>query len=110
MRFVIRQKNAEQALTAVLEAYGFIAQQHHGSELARSLHHGPHIVRADASSKMVRELLERAAAEGAVRDDVTADELASYALHALTAASDLPAKAAVRRLVGTIRAGLRPGA
>ena len=35
------------------------------------------------------------------------DELASYCLHALTAASSLPSKAAVRRLVKVTLAGLR---
>jgi hypothetical protein len=50
------------------------------------------------------------AADGDLRDDVAPDELASYCLHALTAASSLPSKAAVRRLVNVILAGLRPQA
>src|SRR5215212_6500884 len=41
-------------------------------------------------------------------DDVAPDELASYCLHALAAASSLPSKAAVRRLVTVTVAGLRP--
>src|SRR6266540_2821008 len=36
------------------------------------------------------------------RDDVAPDELASYCLHALTAASSLPSQAAIRRLVTVI--------
>ena len=38
----------------------------------------------------------------------SAEELASYCLHAITAAADLPSKASVRRLVRVILAGLRP--
>lgn len=44
---------------------------------------------------------------GDVRDDVAPDELANYCLHALTAASSLPSKAAVRRLVAVTVAGLQ---
>jgi hypothetical protein len=47
---------------------------------------------------------------GDVRDDVAPDELAGYCLHALAAASSLPSKAAVRRLVTVILAGLHPSA
>jgi hypothetical protein len=44
---------------------------------------------------------------GDLRDDVAPDELAGYCLHALAAASSLPSKAAVRRLVTVTLAGLR---
>jgi hypothetical protein len=47
---------------------------------------------------MIRDLLAAGAKTGSIRDDVAPDELASYCLHALTAASSLPSKAAVRRL------------
>jgi hypothetical protein len=57
---------------------------------------------------MIRELITEAAETGDLRDDVAPDELASYCLHALTAASSLPSKAAVRRLVTVILSGLRP--
>ncbi len=56
---------------------------------------------------MVRDLLTEAAAAGAVRDDVAPDELASFCLHALGAASALRSKAAVRRLVSVTLAGIR---
>ena len=42
------------------------------------------------------------------KDDVAPGELASYVLHTLAAASDLPSKAAVRRLVAVTLSGLRP--
>ena len=57
---------------------------------------------------MIKDLLIEAAKAGDVRDDVAPEELASYCLHALTAASSLPSKAAVRRLVTVTLAGLRP--
>jgi hypothetical protein len=57
---------------------------------------------------MIKDLLIEAAKAGEVRDNVAPEELASYCLHALTAASSLPSKAAVRRLVTVTLAGLRP--
>jgi hypothetical protein len=57
---------------------------------------------------MIRDLLTEGAEAGELRDDVAPDELASYCLHALAAASTLPSKAAVRRLVMVTLAGLRP--
>jgi len=55
---------------------------------------------------MIRDLLSEGAETGDLRDDVPPEELASYCLHAMTAASSLPSKAAVRRLVTVIIAGL----
>ncbi len=56
----------------------------------------------------VRDLLVESAEDGDVRDDVAPVELATYCLHALTAAATLPSLAAVRRLVRVTVAGLRP--
>jgi len=57
---------------------------------------------------LVRNLLAEGVETGDIRNDVAPAELAGYCLHALTAASNLPSKAAVRRLVSIILAGLRP--
>ncbi len=99
-------------LEAVLEAYALIAHQsrgHHGSELAAFLHRDEQVARAEQHLRqMIRDLLTEAATIGAVRDDVPADELASFCLHALEASSGLASKAAVRRLVSLALAGLRP--
>ena len=57
---------------------------------------------------LVRQLLLEGAASGEIRDEVAPDELAHCCLHALTAASALPSKPAVRRLVTVTLAGLRP--
>ncbi len=99
-------------LEAVLEAYALIAHEsrgHHDAELAALLHRDEQVVRAEHRLRiLVSELLIDAAAAGFVRTDVATDELAGYCLHALSAASRLPSRAAVRRLVAMTVAGLRP--
>jgi AcrR family transcriptional regulator len=96
-------------LKAVLEAYALIRHEHHGSDLAALLHQGEHIARAyEHLRHFIRDLLREAADAGEVRDDIPPDELANYCLHALTAASTLPSKVGVRRLVAVTLAGLRP--
>jgi AcrR family transcriptional regulator len=107
--------DAGERLEAVLEAYALISHEHHGielgTELAALLHRGEQVARAQQQlSDLIRDLLTEAAETGDVRDDVAPDELVSYCLHALTAASSLPSKAAVRRLVTVILAGLHPRA
>jgi AcrR family transcriptional regulator len=105
-----RAGDPRERLEAVLEAYALISHEHHGTELAAILHRGGHVAHAQQQlSDFVRELLSEAAETGDLRDDVAPEELASYCLHALTAASSLPSKAAVRRLVTVILAGMRPG-
>jgi AcrR family transcriptional regulator len=99
-------------LRAVLEAYALISHErhgHHDSELAAFLHRDHQVARAQHQLRdMIRDLLTEGAKTGELRDDVAPEELASYCLHALTAASSLPSKAAVRRLVTVTLAGLRP--
>ena len=101
--------HAGERLEAVLEAYGLMVHEHHGSDLAALLHRGPHVARAHQQLRdFIRDLLTEGAASGDVRDDVTPEELASYCLHAITAGTSLSSKAAVRRLVSVILAGLQP--
>jgi AcrR family transcriptional regulator len=101
-----------QRLEAVLVAYALIAHEshgHHDAELASLLHRDERVASAEHHLRdMVRRLLVEAAASGDVRADIAPDELVSYCLHAIGAASQLPSKAAVRRLVGVTLAGLRP--
>jgi AcrR family transcriptional regulator len=100
---------AAEPLGAVLEAYALIQHEHHGTELAALLHQSEHVARAQQQLRtFIRELVTEGAKAGDVRDDVAPDELASYCIHALAAASGLPSKAAVRRLVTVTLAGLRP--
>lgn len=103
--------DAGERLEAVLEAYALISHQsrgHHDTQLEALLHRHRSIDRARQQVRhMIRDLLTEGAATGDLRDDVAPDELASYCLHALTAASSLPSEAAVRRLVKVTLAGLR---
>jgi len=99
-------------LEAVLETYALLSRQsrgHHDSDLAAFLHRDDQVAHAQQQlHAMIRDLLADAAETGVVRDDVAPDELASYCLHAVNAASSLPSKTATRRLVTVILAGLRP--
>jgi hypothetical protein len=106
--------HAGERLEAVLEAYALISHESHGHNdgaLATLLHRGEQVARAQQELRaMIQDLLTEGAEAGEVRDDVAADELANYCLHALEGASSVPSKAAVRRLVTVTLAGLRPGA
>jgi len=103
--------DAGERLAAVLEAYAVIVHESHGhydSELVAFLHRDEHVVGAQQQLRdMIRDLLAETAKVGDLRDDVAPDELAIYCLHALAAASSLPSKSAVDRLVSVTLAGLR---
>jgi AcrR family transcriptional regulator len=99
-------------LEAVLSAYALLQHQshghHHAGELVAQLHRGDHVTRAQQRlHDFVESLLTEAAQAGDLRNDVSPGELASYCLHALTAASSLPSQAAVRRLTAVTLTGLR---
>lgn len=99
-----------QRLKAVLEAYALISHQRHGSEVAAMLHQGANIARAQQQlSEFLHDLFAEGARSGDLRNDVPPEELVNYCLHALTAASALPSKAAVHRLVRVTLDGLRLG-
>jgi AcrR family transcriptional regulator len=108
--------SAGERLETVLTAYAHIQQQRvrhhryhdHGAELGAVLHRDEHVAEARHEvQKLIRELLDEVAESGELRDDARPDELAGYCVHALGAASDLPSKAAVHRLVTVILNGLR---
>jgi AcrR family transcriptional regulator len=99
-------------LGTVLEAYALITHQsrkHHDTELAGLMHRQGHVARAEQQlRRLIQDLLTDAQQRGDVRDDLEAGELVTYCLHALTAASRMPSKASVLRLVEVVLAGLRP--
>lgn len=101
--------DAGDRLVAVLEAFALHHHEHRSGELAGGLHRGGQI---GETTRHLHEFIKGMVAEGAkageLRDDVAADELAGYCLHALTAAGELSSKAAIRRLVQVILSGLRP--
>jgi hypothetical protein len=95
----------------VLEGFALIQHEDRGiaSEIASLLHRGEHVARAQQHlSKLVRDLLTECARAGLVRRDIPVEELASYCLHALSGASALRSKIAVKRLVSATMGGLRP--
>lgn len=104
--------SAEQRIEALLEAYALMAHEsrgHRETEMAAFLHRDDHLADpARQLTELVRDLLVEGVKGGVVRTDVAPRELASYCLHALAAASTLPSKNAVRRLVTVTVAGLRP--
>ena len=107
-----RPGGARERLDAVLEAYAVIAHKSRGhldADLEAFLHHDEHV---DAGRQKVREMLRELLAEGAehgeIRDDVAPDELATYCIHALSAAQSLRSRAAVQRLVRVTLAALAP--
>lgn len=104
--------DATQRLEAVLQAFAVLSAKsrgHQDSALAALMHRDQQVLRAEHRLRdMIRDLLTEGVKNGEFRDDINPDELASYCLHALTAAASMPSKAAVRRLVTVILAGLRP--
>jgi hypothetical protein len=73
------------------------------------LHRGEHVAAARQQLQaLVSDLITACADVGEITADIPADELASYCLHALGAASSLPSQEAVRRLVTVTLAGLHP--
>jgi len=103
-----RAGDAVDRLEAVLDAFAVISHERHGSEIAALLHRGAHVAHAhDELARFLRDLIAEGTRAGALRDDVAPQELASYCLHALTAASGLASRAAVRRLVKVTLDGLR---
>lgn len=103
--------DARERLEAVLHAYALIChyREHHGTdELRALLHRGDQVAWAQQQLlDLIRNLLTEVVDTGGIRDDVAPDELASYCLHALTAASTLTSEAAVRRLVTVTLAALQ---
>jgi AcrR family transcriptional regulator len=99
---------AAQRLEAVLTAFAAIAHQRHDTDLAALLHRGEHVTAAHQHlHEFIRDLVAEAAETGAVRQDIPADELTLYCLHALTAAGSLNSPPAVRRLVQATLTGLQ---
>jgi AcrR family transcriptional regulator len=100
-----------QRLDVVLRTYARIAHEtrnRHNTEIGRFLHRDEHLAEAQRQlHDLIANLIAKAADAADIRADMPADELASYCLHALNAASSMPSQAAVDRLVTITLAGLR---
>jgi AcrR family transcriptional regulator len=111
----IRDRAGEpvERVRAVLTQYAAIAHRRglDATDLMTLLHRDQHVTSAEQQIfQVLRDVIAAATEAGHVRSDVSPDELARYCLHALTAASTLPSKPAVERLVEVTLSGLRaPG-
>jgi AcrR family transcriptional regulator len=107
----IRDRHGDplERLRDVLMQYAIIAHRRgiHAMDLMTFLHRDQHVNVAERQvERVIRDLLAEAAAAGDIRRDVDPEELARYCLHALTAASSMPSKPAVKRLVAVTMSGL----
>jgi AcrR family transcriptional regulator len=106
--------SVDERLGAVLHGYALIryemTHQAHGADLTALLHqHGGVAGTEEHLRQFLTRLLTEAVAAGCVRTDISAAELATFCLHALSGAGLLSSKAAVSRLVTVTVDGLRGG-
>lgn len=105
-----RSGSPAERLRAVLLAYGRICRERHhygGNEMAADLHSGDQVAQLqDQLLALFASLVTEAAATGLVREDLPAEELARYCIHALGAADKLASPEAQGRLVDLVWAGL----
>ena len=91
-----RSRGPTQRLHAVLENYALMTNEsakHHDTHVATVLHRHRQVAQAQHElHHLVQGLLSDAMKSGAVRADVPADELTTYCLNALAAASSLTSK------------------
>jgi AcrR family transcriptional regulator len=97
-------------LVAVVRTYASICfhrGQHASADVSALVHRGPDLAVARRRLRGVFvDLIDEAAAEGTVRTDVSAEELAEYCLHALPAAAQAPDMDQATRLVRVVLDGL----
>jgi AcrR family transcriptional regulator len=94
-------------LAAVLDRYALLRQGHHGTGIEAVLLGSSYVAQAhERLHGLLRDLLLEAQGAGEVRDDVPASELATYCLHALATAGHLSSRAATKRLVAVMLAGM----
>jgi hypothetical protein len=93
-------------------AYGRICQQrakHGGDAMLAAVHHSREVQQPERQLRdLLANLIAEAAAGAMVRSDVPAAELASFCVHALTAAADIGSPARVQTLVDLLWASLTP--
>jgi AcrR family transcriptional regulator len=98
-----------QRLAAVLETYAQLSAHAHDGDLGAVLHQGRHVAQARHRLRdFLRDLIADGVATGELRDDIPAEELATFCLHALGGAREMPSQDGVRRLVAVTVNGLRP--
>lgn len=86
----------------------YFRSQHGAEDLHALLHRGPSVLAAENHLLgLFQRLLEAGKAAGQTRADIPADQLATYCLHALSAAGDMPSEDAALRLAKLTLATLR---
>ena len=105
---------AGERIATVLETYALLSHHSHGhvdAEVAAALHRSHQAAESERRVlRLLGDLFADAARTGEVRTDVSPAELATFCIHALSAASSLRSKSAIRRLVALTCAGLAPPA
>jgi AcrR family transcriptional regulator len=108
----VQAEDSTERLEAVAHGYAGICHhraQHGTLELSALTHQPEHVAGPEKQLRdLFARLIEDAASTATVRTDITSEELATYCLHALGAASTLPTQAAVQRLVALTLTALRP--
>jgi AcrR family transcriptional regulator len=107
----LRDGTSQEQLRSVLERFSltmFESAQHGApAELVASFHAAGRLTTAEQSLQaLITELINRAIADGSLRNDIPAKELALYCINAALGSRLLTSKAAVRRLVQITMAGL----
>ena len=107
-----RTPDSGERLEAVAHAYAQICHhraQHGSAELAALAHEAGRVEGAEKELlALFGEMIQAEMTIGNLRTDSTSEELATYCLHALGAASKLTSDAAVKRLVDVVLRGMRP--
>jgi AcrR family transcriptional regulator len=98
-------------LSRVLEGYArirFHRERQGPGEILAHVHRQSAVESAEAQvRRLMQDLIQAAVDVGALADVGTADELASYCVHALGAAGEMPSEDSVARLVAITLAGLQ---
>lgn len=100
----------EQRLTAVLERYALNRQHRHGGHHPGIPHDGAVLDDAKhAVAGLLGSLITAGATAGSVRTDIPVDELVSYAMAAMEAATRLADRESAQRLARLVEESLRAG-
>jgi AcrR family transcriptional regulator len=97
-------------LSRVLEAYArihFHRERHGSGEMLAHVHRQGAVDGAEAQVRRLMQDLIQAAVDAGALTRAPADELASYCVHAIGAAGEMPSEESVARLVSMTLVGLR---
>ena len=105
---------ATERLESLLAHYARICHfraRHGSADLSALLHRDPEVTIAEEQIRaLLTRVIDEVVADGAVRADIAASEIADYCLHALSAAAKASDETAVNRLVALTMRSLSPDA